>query len=107
MTSTRFREIFRGRYDGGVAALERVFARWFGRVADRVGPFRDFLNGLPADKDILIVGHSGFYKKFLGQDQKMNNCEVVTRGIDGEPEKWDPKAKELAMDPMQFLTSFV
>jgi len=76
-------------------------------VADRLQPFRDFLNALPTDKDILVVGHSGFYKKFLGQDQKMANCEVVTRGIDGPPEKRSAKQLEADMDPMQFLTSFV
>jgi hypothetical protein len=30
---------------------------------------------------VLVVGHSGFWKKFLGQDQKMANCELVERAV--------------------------
>lgn len=54
---------------------------------DRLEPFRIFLNSLPLEKDVLVVGHSGFFKKLLGQDQKMGNCEVVTRALDGGPER--------------------
>ena len=58
---------------------------WFSplRADDRIPLFRQFLGGLPADKDILVVGHSGFWKKLFGQDQIMANCEVLTRGLDG------------------------
>ena len=45
--------------------------------------FREFLNGLPPHKDVLVVGHAGFFKRLFGEDQKMKNCEVVTRGLDG------------------------
>ena len=38
---------------------------------------------LPPHKDVLVVGHAGFFKRLFGEDQKMGNCEVVTRGIDG------------------------
>ena len=50
-------------------------------VAERLELFRTFLHGLPEDAAVLVVGHSGFWKKFLGQDQKMANCELVERAV--------------------------
>lgn len=60
-------------------------AGWFSplRADDRIPLFRAFLGSLPPDKDVLVVGHSGFWKKLFGQDQIMANCEVLTRGLDG------------------------
>ena len=58
---------------------------WFApRAAEaRLAEFREFLNALPPHKDVLVVGHAGFFKRLFGGDQKMGNCEVVTRGLDG------------------------
>ena len=58
---------------------------WFAPRAaeDRLEEFREFLNALPPHKDVLVVGHAGFFKRLFGEDQKMKNCEVVTRALDG------------------------
>ena len=58
---------------------------WFApRPAEaRLAEFREFLNALPPHKDVLVVGHAGFFKRFLGADQKMRNCEEVHRALDG------------------------
>ena len=58
---------------------------WFAPRAaeDRLEEFREFLNALPPHKDVLVVGHAGFFKRLFGEDQKMGNCEVVTRALDG------------------------
>lgn len=58
---------------------------WFApRPAEaRLAEFREFLNALPPHKDVLVVGHAGFFKRLFGEDQKMGNCEVVTRALDG------------------------
>ena len=58
---------------------------WFAprSAEDRLAEFREFLNALPPHKDALVVGHAGFFKRFLGADQKMGNCEIVTRALDG------------------------
>lgn len=52
-------------------------------VQHRLPLFREFLERLPADKDILVVGHSGFFKELFGQEQKMANCELLTKALDG------------------------
>ena len=58
---------------------------WFApRAAEaRLAEFREFLNALPPHKDVLVVGHAGFFKRLFGEDQKMGNCEVVHRALDG------------------------
>lgn len=59
-------------------------AGWFypAPVEARLPRFRQFLEALPLGKDILVVGHSGFFEKLLGQDQAVGNCEILTRGLD-------------------------
>mgnify|MGYP002060725572 CR=1 FL=1 len=58
---------------------------WFApRAAEyRLEECRAFLNALPPHRDVLVVGHAGFFKRLFGEDQKMGNCEVVSRGLDG------------------------
>jgi len=40
----------------------------------RLAPFRIWLKSLP-EGDIVVVGHSGFFDKFLGV--QMDNCELL------------------------------
>lgn len=47
---------------------------------ERLEPFRDWLQSLPFE-NILIIGHSGFFKRFLTQDVKMGNCEIIERSL--------------------------
>ena len=46
---------------------------WFApRAAEaRLAEFREFLNALPPHRDVLVVGHAGFFKRLFGEDQKM------------------------------------
>lgn len=49
------------------------------RVEARIDLFSDFLRSL-GDINILVIGHSGFYTRFLG-GPKMANCEIVQREL--------------------------
>ena len=46
-------------------------------VAERIDKFKLFLRDIEGES-ILVVGHSGFYRRFLG-GSKLKNCEVITR----------------------------
>ena len=50
-------------------------------VPDRLEVFRTYLHALPEGARVLVVGHSGFWKKLLGQEQKMANCEMVDAAL--------------------------
>lgn len=49
------------------------------QVEARIDLFSDFLRSL-GDINILVIGHSGFYTRFLG-GPKMANCEIIQREL--------------------------
>ncbi|KAJ8604075.1 hypothetical protein CTAYLR_001773 [Chrysophaeum taylorii] len=56
---------------------------WFhpSRVEDRIEAFSALVRELrPSDALVLVVGHSGFYKRLIGGG-KMGNCELVERTL--------------------------
>lgn len=50
-------------------------------VEERVEAFVSFLRDLPSAEKVVVVGHSGFYARFLDRGVKMGNCEVVEKDL--------------------------
>lgn len=47
---------------------------------ERTTLFTQWLQELPFAR-VLVIGHSGFFKRYLAQDVKMGNCEIVERPL--------------------------
>jgi len=46
-----------------------------GELLTRIAQFREWLASRP-ESVIVVVGHSNFFKYYLGMSEKLKNCEV-------------------------------